>query len=124
MANIEIQKDDKNQLTIITVKGNLTSKEIIDTIYAHNRQKLTKNILWDLSDAASFDVSKSDVDAFVNATRQFVKLREGGKTAIVAKTDLGYGLSRMFESLQSAADSHVHHETFRTKDTALKWVME
>ena len=124
MANIEIQKDDKHQLTIITVKGNLTSKEIIDTIYAHNRQKVTKNVLWDLSDVVALDIGKSDVDAFVNATRQFIQLREGGKTAIVANTDLGYGLSRMFESLQSAADSHVHHETFRTKDRALKWVME
>ncbi len=124
MANIEIQKDDKHQLTIITIKGNLTSKEIIDTIYAHNRQKLTKNILWDLSEVVAMDIGNTDVDTFVRATQQFIKLREGGKTAVVAKTDLEYGLSRMFESLQSAAESNVRHETFRNKDNALKWLME
>lgn len=124
MANIEIQKDDKLQLTVITVKGNLTPEEIIKTIGEHNRQQLTKKIPWDLSEATTQDVGKSDVDAFISATQQFIKLRHGGKTAIVARTDLAYGLSRMFESLQSSIESSVLHETFRTKELALKWLME
>jgi hypothetical protein len=122
VAVIDILKDTEHQLTILTVKGKVTGEEIVQMIKTHNRRQITKNILWDLTDASYPGAKSLDIDSFVGATQEFMIPRQGGKTAIVASTDLGYGLSRMFEILQSVSQSHVEHGTFRTRESALQWL--
>ena len=124
MAHIDIEKDPGRQLTIITFKGVATAAEITKTILAHNRDQVTKLILWDLSQATFDTLTIDTVDGFVTTAKEFTQMRKGGRTAVVVPTDLGFGLARMYDSLHEVDRSPVSHMTFREKESALKWLLE
>ncbi len=123
MADIRFSKDLEHQLTIVEVSGAVTADQIVDVITEHNRQAITRNVLWDLTGATYLELQSFDVSNFVAATQEYVRKREGGKTAIVTSTDLGFGFSRMFEMLQSTSQTAVVHQAFKSREKALQWLM-
>lgn len=124
MAHIDIEKDPQRQLTIITLKGAVMAAEITKTILAHNKDQVTSRILWDFSQATLETLKPGDVQGFVTTASLFTQMRKGGKTAVVVSTDLGFGMARIYDSLQEADQSIVSHMTFRDKESALKWLLE
>jgi hypothetical protein len=124
MAQIDIVKDPKLQLTTITVKGETTAAEISKTILAHNKDQVTILILWDLSQATIEKLTVDDVHGFVGTASLFTQARKGGKTAVVVPTDLGFGMARIYDSLHEVGQSPVSHMTFRDKESALNWLLE
>ena len=124
MATIEINKNLRSDLTTLTVKGEITADEIKETILAHNQAAVTKYVLWDLGQATAKAIQSSEIGSIVHATQEFTKSRKGGKTAIVASSDINFGLSRMYDILHELSHSDVPHMTFHSKEEALKWLTE
>ena len=124
MAHFEIAKDSQRQLTTITVTGETMADDIERTIVAHNQQELTRFVLWDLSQATFPGLSSSHIEGFVDKAKEYIKLRAGGKTAIVVPYDYGFGLARTYDILQEINKAPVAHITFRNKEEALRWLSE
>jgi len=124
MAVIVVEKDIDRQLTIISVTGETTAEEITRTIVAHNSHEVTKLILWDLTKAMIQSLTGNQVRDLAQTTQQFIERREGGKTAIVVPSDLGFGLARMYDIVQENTQVQVSHMTFRGKELALQWLLE
>ncbi len=122
MARIEFETDDLRKLTIITVTGEVSAPEVSEAIQKHNTTRITENLLWDLSRATYAGITASNVEEFVVIANRFTGMRKGGKTAIVVPTDLGFGLSRIYGSLQEVSQQSVEHMAFRDKDSALRWL--
>lgn len=83
------------------------------------------NELIDLSLVGEVDASFEALQAVADYSRQFDNPDDSARTAVVAHTDLIFGLSRMFASLRSAdEDDRRLFAVFSTDEEALNWLSE
>ena len=78
------------------------------------------NILCDYRDTLEFAVEVEDVKEVVRQDRQHEPLFDKSKCAIVANTDLIYGISRMWELLSE--DINIPRMVFRDINDAQIWL--
>ena len=125
MGNIEKSVDKNAQLTIYTAKGSLSSEEVRNAIrgfYEHG--PITRNVLWDVSLAVLVDLSAEDVRQIAHVPRQSLELRQDGKKAIVAPSDLAFGLSRMYQTSSQPESLPFEVQVFRDSEAAHTWLAE
>lgn len=122
MGTIERKLLKENDLTIFTISGSLNYKEIIAAIKEISPSEHTTNNLWDLSRADFENVKEANMRKIIGVSKEIAPLRESGKTAIVTPTDLGYGLSRMYEILAEAKGSPISYRAFRNLQDARNWL--
>jgi hypothetical protein len=125
MGNIERRTDENAQLTIYTAKGNISGEEVraaIGDFYEHG--PITRNVLWDVSQAILNDLSAEDVRQIAHVPRQSLELRKDGKTAIVAPSDLAFGLSRMYQISSQPESLPFEVKIFRDSEAAHNWLAE
>ena len=124
MENIEKRTDENAQLTIYTANGNISGEEVkkaIEDFYEHG--PITRNVLWDVSQALLVDLSAEDVRQIAHVPRQSLASRKGGKTA-VAPSDLAFGLSRMYQASSQPEALPFEVQVFRDSEAAHKWLAE
>jgi len=123
MGQIKKKIDHEKNLTVYTVEGKVLGEEYEMTIRDFYEQgPITKNVLWDLSDAQLGHLESTDVLNISQTPRPFLSVREGGKTAIVAPADLAFGLARMYEANSTNEKSPFATSIFRAGDEALRWL--
>ncbi|MDH3207864.1 MAG: hypothetical protein OEO79_14765 [Gemmatimonadota bacterium] len=78
--------------------------------------------LWDLTHAsvAEYDIDK--IRRLQHEVAGIAKGREGGRTAVVAPTDLTFGIVRQYLALIESAQLPFEHNVFRTKAEAVSWL--
>ncbi len=74
--------------------------------------------LWDIREARLI-LSGDDVRGLAQVVRKFVG---GRRSAVVAQSDLAYGLARMYSALVEEAGIDV--QAFRDMDEAMTWLQE
>jgi hypothetical protein len=97
--------------------------EVNDIIYNSTENILKiKYQLWDLTNVSEILVSNADIEVFASQDAAAAKISPNMIIAIVANSDLIYGLSRMWEaySYSSPFESMV----FRNIEDAEKWIDE
>lgn len=121
---MELRIDEEKNIAYIKLSG-LLSKEILlsalELTVADNKYKKGMGRLWDFRDA---DASSLDSEAIREMAKYSLKFPPGindVKVALVTGSDLGYGLSRMFE-MSSQAMTPI--SAFRAMDEAENWMME
>lgn len=122
MGTIKKMVDQEKNITVFSVVGDVTGEEYEQAICDfYEIGPTTKYVLWDLTEALLEHVKSSEVFG-LQIPRSAASKREGGKTAIVAPSDLAYGLARMYES--GAADGELPFSTsiFRTPEEAMQWL--
>ncbi len=125
MGNIEKSVDQNAQLSTYTAKGSLSGEEVRDAIrsfYEHG--PVIRNVFWDLSLAVLVDLSAEDVRQIAHVPRQSLELRQDGKTAIVAPSDLAFGLSRMYQTISQPEVLPFEVQVFRDSIAAHRWLAE
>ncbi len=121
--------------TRIDTEANLITHEIMgefdldgfkvgyDSLLAHPDFSQDMNVLWDLREG---DVSSFSYDDLMNVTRYIENRVEGEasvhKVAIVASSNLGFGISRMYEMLSE--ELPIILRVFRDIEEASKWLGE
>jgi len=112
-------------LAIIQLHGEITLEDIQDAIQGFYLEKpCTKKALWDISNCTFQEFDASAAHRIAGFPRDDVQTRRGGKTAIVAASDLNFGLSRTYEIIAGQYDFPFERRTFRTVDKALQWLHE
>jgi hypothetical protein len=124
MAIIKTTIHASLQLTVRTASGTLRADDLIAAIRSYYAGPVTKLILWDFEKADVEEVTADQLHQLVRVTKELLPVREGGKTALVAPSDLAFGLGRMFDSEQEVSSPKVAHKTFRTQDQALEWLFD
>jgi hypothetical protein len=108
-------------LILFTVRGPLGQADLeaaLSSIYEDPERTLPSKYLWDLRDA-EIDWSGEQVKEFVHWV--LAHRPEGtSRNAVVASSDLQFGLARMYEALTS--DMPVNLSVFRDMDEAHAWV--
>ena len=125
MGEVERKIVSEESLTIYYVRGTVSRGDVVEAIEDfYEKGPVTKNVLWDLSQADLQDIKAHDVQLIANVPRRVLELREGGKTAIVAHEDLAYGLSRMYQVTTGSAELPYELQVFRDIDAARSWIDE
>ena len=122
MAEISKEVFPDEEKTVLKVTGKVTSDQIIDEITRIYEKQVTKNFIWDFSNAFGKDLTGNDLQKIITHTKEFGHMRENGKTAFIISTSLGYGLGRMYDSLAQVAEHPVRHGVFRSYDEADAWI--
>ena len=84
---IKKTSDSEHQLTIFNCSGELTRRELFNTILSFLKGTPTHNSLWDLTSARYLSISIEDVRDISFIARKYGSSRQGGKTALVAIKD-------------------------------------
>lgn len=123
---ITSQVDKTKNLVIYTLTGELTLDDIQSTIKSFwEAHELTLNALWDARRAKLTNLESSDMESITALIGQYThrfEEREGGKSAVVASSDLQYGLSRILGTLYEIKDFPTKLQTFRQMDEAMEWL--
>lgn len=114
--------DDTKDLTIFTVEGSLTFDEQIATLQEFYSGDPTANVLWDFRGHKGNRISSEEVQKIISLVKSYGNKRPKGKTALVSKKDLDFGLSRVSEAYANIENLPWAIRSFRSMDEALKWI--
>ena len=118
---VDAHIDWDDGLILFTVRGPLLRADMeaaLSSVYADAERSLPSTYLWDLREA-EIDWSGEQVKEFVHWV--LANRPEGtSRNAVVASSDLHFGLARMYEALTS--DLPVNLSVFRDMDEARAWV--
>jgi len=124
MANAIIQVESESDLTVFTVVGEVTTSDARNAIQKFYEGNVTLNVLWDLTKSDVSKLSADDVHSIAHTPRKYAEMRKGGKTAIVAPTDIAFGLTRMYEFMTEIQNYSFNTQAFRTTQEAYRWLLE
>lgn len=118
--------DKTKNLTIYTLTGELTLDDIQNAIKSFwEAHELTLKGLWDARRAKLTNLKSSDIESiavYIGQFRHRFEERKDGKSAVVASSDLQYGLSRILSTLYDIEDFPTQLKIFRIMDEALEWL--
>lgn len=106
-----------------TVTGDLELFDVrrtLEDVYARPEFRPEAAALWDLREATG-DVPTEDVRHLVDFVTKLVGDGDPGKVAIVVSSDLGYGLSKMYETILGG-QSRKPMKVFRDMVEAKRWL--
>ena len=76
----------------------------------------------DIAEGSSLSLVMADVRRIALVTRRHAESREEGRSALVFTAEVGYGLGRMFETLQEVRRSPVQYRVFRSRAAGIAWI--
>lgn len=107
-----------------TVKGNFLGKELIEaTRNAYKSEEILRKNKYgiiDYSPVEKFDISTSDVEAIADLCIVASKISPVRLIAVIARSDLSFGYSRMWEMLSGV--TKWERMVFRVKNEAEEWL--
>ena len=109
MALISIDIEAERDLTVIRFSGMVGGGSLSRAVMRFYKSEVTNNSLWDFSNC---NPAMLDEDAFyqaVDIAKNQMKKRIRRKSAIVAPTDLAFGLARMAKSIGDVMDFPVQN---------------
>ena len=118
MATIDVSIDSQNDVTVFTVRGELTADDILKTIGEYS----TTLILWDAMDGSVSNISAEDFRKISRIVKTTTKKSSRGKTAFVGRQEIDFGLGRMYEAFANIANLPIEYKTFKNVDEAKDWL--
>lgn len=120
--------DTEKTVTIHIASGDLTFDEIASTLTSYyENAEMPEKVIWDGRNASLRNFSPPELEEIATYPKQFntdkTKIK-GGKRAIVAPTDLNYGLSRVIQSVTEIAGDELPYKikVFRSMEEAIQWL--
>ncbi len=110
-----------------TVRGHVTDVDLTEHLACIvNDPAIAAPIheLVDLTEAERLDFSAARLQQLAAATVSHGERFRGMRTAVVAPTDVGFGIARMYELLADSLGSPITVAVFRTVEQAEAWLQE
>jgi hypothetical protein len=114
--------DSERRIIFVTVRGEFRDEDLLsiyDRLRAEPKLEPDFGLLIDLRHAAGRSVTMSGVQTLI---KRPLLLSPGARRAIVVETDLGFGMSRMYEL--SRGDLVQTIRVFRDVEKAERWLGE
>ena len=121
---IDTRINRTENLTIHSCSGKVTISDIYKAIEKFYKGTPTENIIWDFSESDLTDVKFHEIRTLAEKVKKIAHSREGGKTAIVAKKDADYGLSRVYQTFSEIAQQIASISVFKDLSSAEHWIQE
>ena len=112
----------KDNIIINTISSEATLPEVFMYIANHIDVWKDRHIIWNMNDFIFNDETTETFRQFIMKGEDISEKRKGLKTAIVVRSDLGYGMMRMF-SMLAEGRLQFSLQTFRNLAEAKKWLL-
>ena len=122
MQKYRIIKKGYKDLTIIAFSGKIFKKDVMDAMADFYQSETTSKVIWLLARCDVTALTKDDLDLIALKTVEFANLRTNGKSALVCRDDLTYGLGRMLTTMGNLLDNPIDRRVFRSTAKALAWL--
>jgi len=120
--------DRSNSLTTFILKGDISADDILlaqKTLYENPDQPPTLNVLWDIQEAiVTPPIKDEDLNRIVSYLSINADSRKGGKTAIVARVNFDFNVSKKYELFTQLKGLAVTVAVFRSLGEATMWLEE
>jgi len=125
---ITSKTDWSSNLTTFIVNGEISADEVLSVLnqlYESPDHPPTLNVLWDLREISPVtSIKDEDLNEIVSFLSIHSAKRIEGKTAIVARSDFEYKLSKRYGLFTQLKGVSVIIKTFRTLGEAMIWLGE
>ena len=115
--------DKGSDLIRTTASGRITGRDLVEYYHrlrAHPDFRSSLNEIFDATQVDTIDLTADDVRRLSSVTEEFTRRGVPVKVAIIAPGDLEFGMSRMYEMLQSQSINVL--KVFRERDAAEAWI--
>ena len=122
---IDYEWDKKNSLIRTRLWGEVTDEDInAHTLKLFRDTRLTPPLLEiiDTHDVDKLNITSQSLKNIADGARVNLEKFAGHRTAIVAATDVIFGMARMYEILSDVAGSPVKIAAFRNIEDAIAWL--
>jgi len=123
---INLKIDRSNNLTTFVVYDQITADDVLETlktVYEDPEKPPTLNALWDFREGSPDpQIKDEDIERIVSYLSNHAGKRAGGKTAIVARTDLDFEITKKYEFFTQLKGLSVTVEVFRSLGEAMIWL--
>jgi hypothetical protein len=119
---IETKIDESKRLTTHFLSGKVYANNITGILKRFFEENPTENVLWDFRETdPDRNVTIKEIEEIARLVSSGQKNIGQGKTAIVASSDLVFGLARTYEFLAEIKGVKNPVKVFRSREKAEKW---
>lgn len=122
---IEYHIDPEHDLLVSVASGDLQDEDLMDysrRLLADEKTRRPRDELVDLRGIDSTDgITTDGVRRLAELWRSQYERLEGCRLALLAESDIGYGLARMYEMLRDDGPDQIR--VFREQDEAEAWLL-
>ena len=122
MGTVETKFDMALSLTISVAKGMITLDDILNWISNYYSGTVTQLVLWDLTEADLSEITITELKEVAATVKKRYYLRRGGKTAIVSKGGIEYGIGRVLQDFAKKEGVEIEYMCFRDMLKAKEWL--
>ena len=122
MGYIETRRDITSGLTISVARGDFISGDLLDWVNDYFSGDITQFILWDFTEANITKIPLKEFKIIAHEVKTRSCAMMGGKTALVFRGDVGYGIGRMFEAFTEFEGVKSEYRSFRNTREAKEWL--
>ena len=119
---IETKYYKSRDLTVFTARGVLTFENQMAVLKKFYSGKPSANMIWDFREIKGSRITSPQIRKIILYIKMHSKNRTKGKTALVADSDLDFGLARMSASYSEVEKLPWKIEAFRSMKEALGWI--
>ena len=119
---ITTKKSIKEDLTEHVVTGEVFDKEMFECEKQFYDSGPTNLQLWDMSAAKLTNITIEGMRQFMARSARLGKIRSSGRTAVVVKSQLQYGLGRVGETFGEFESLPYSFRLFKDRNEALDWL--
>ncbi len=120
---IETTRDEARSLTTHAGLGEVTMEELLDAMSAFYEQGPTTLVMWDMTRLERPpEFGADEARLMVAKAAEHGPTRPGGRTALVAPSDLTFGLGRMTQAYTDSQPDALAFRVFRNREQALAWL--
>jgi hypothetical protein len=120
-SNIDKEKD----LTTYVLSGETSTDHLLKALKSFFNGNITANVLWDLREAEFGEgIPSANLKELAVYSKKKQPEKARGKIAIVASSDLGFGMSRIFEVYAELEGVKNPVQVYRSMKKAMKWLEE
>jgi len=99
-------------------------KQTMDKIISTNEYPTDVPTLWDLRKLDFSSIDSNFVDQVTGKRKEINRERKNAKLAMVVDSDLGYGMTRMYQIFSELAGLSQKVEIFKNIEEAKDWLLE
>lgn len=111
-----------DEITIYEANGSLSYEELSNVIEDFYTDKLTPKVILDMTEATASAMSKEDIVRLSKKVESLRNKRPKGKTAIVVKKKVDFGLAGVFRG--NIHNEQAEIQPFYSKEAAMVWLEE
>lgn len=122
MGSITGSLEAANDLTLVTVRGEVDAEQVLSQIITFLTGEPTRLVLWDFRAGSLARISPGELKMIAEKGAPYADRRRGGRTAVVCSKEADYGLSRMFQTFARLAHIPFEINVFRDVTEAREWL--